>query len=59
MEAVPGKKKKMLTETLQPVLCLFIHFRICFTVLKVKLSAIKPPKHLKALSKLFSLPEGY
>lgn len=31
MEAVPGKKKKMLTETLQPVLCLFIHFRICFS----------------------------
>lgn len=45
----------MLTETLQPVLCLFIHFRICFTVLKVKLSAIKPLKHLKALSKLFFL----
>lgn len=49
----------MLTETLQPVLCLFIHVRICFTVLEVKLSAIKPLKHLKASSKLFSLPEGY
>lgn len=49
----------MLTETLQPVLCLFINFRICFTVLKVKLSVIKPLKHLKASSKLFSLPEGY